>query len=118
MDNQIAKANRNKSLSWDFLTAQPDALAGFVAGVSAEELNRSLAYLEAGADLVAAIRDDRVRSELSVGLELARAGLLRATGRPLDVPAARALSARFEQCWLARARRGGLAESVAGLRLS
>ena len=118
LDNQIAKANRNKSLSWDFLTAQPDALAGFVAGVSAEELNRSLAYLEAGADLVAAIRDDRVRSELSVGLELARAGLLRASGRPLDVPAARALSVRFEQCWLARARRGGLAESVAGLRLS
>lgn len=118
LDNQITKANRNKSLSWDFLTAAPAALAGFTAGVSSEEMARSLAYLEAGADLVAAIRDDRVRHELAVGLELARAGLWRATGRPLDGPAARDLQARFEQAWLQRARRGGLAESVAALRLS
>ena len=117
LDDQIAKANRNKSLSWDFLTAQPAALAGFVAGVTPEELARSLAYLEAGTDLIAAIRDERVRTELTVGLELARAGLLRAAGRPLEGPAARALRERFEQSWLARARRGGLAESVAGLGL-
>lgn len=39
LDNQIAKANRNKSLSWDFLTAQPAALAGFVAGVTPPNLH-------------------------------------------------------------------------------
>lgn len=117
LDNQIAKANRNKSLSWDFLTAQPAALAGFVAGVTPAELARSLAYLEASADLVDAIQDNRVRSELSVGLELARAGLLRASGQPLNAAAACKLRERFEQTWLARARCGGLAESVAGLGL-
>ncbi len=117
LDNQIAKANRNKSLSWDFLTAQPAALAGFVAGVTPEEITRSLAYLEESAGLVGAIQDNRVRTELSVGLELARAGLRRASGQPLNAPAARELRERFEHTWLARARRGGLAESVAGLGL-
>ena len=117
LDNQIAKANRNKSLSWDFLTAPPAALAGFVAGVTAEDIAHSLAYLEEGAELVASIRDERVRDELAVGLELARAGLRRAAGQPIAGPAARDLQARFETAWLRRARRGGLAESVAGLRL-
>ena len=117
LDNQIAKANRNKSLSWDFLTAQPAALAGFVAGITPAELAHSLAYLEASAGLVDAIQDSRVRTELSVGLELARAGLLRASGQPLNATASRELRERFEHTWLARARRGGLAESVAGLGL-
>jgi len=117
LDNQIAKANRNKSLSWDFLTAQPAALAGFIAGVTPAELTRSLAYLEESASLVGAIQDNRVRTELSVGLELARVGLLRASGQPLIATAARELRERFEHTWLARARRGGLAESVAGLGL-
>ena len=114
LDNQIAKANRNKSLSWDFLTAQPAALAGFVAGVTPEEITRSLAYLEESAGHVDAIQDNRVRTELSVGLELARAGLRRASGQPLNATAARELRERFEHTWLARARRGGLADSVAG----
>ena len=117
LDNQIAKANRNKSLSWDFLTAQPAALAGFVAGVTPEEITRSLAYLEESAGHVDTIQDNRVRTELSVGLELARAGLRRASGQPLNATAARELRERFEHTWLARARRGGLAESVAGLGL-
>ena len=117
LDNQIAKANRNKSLSWDFLTAQPAALAGFVAGVTPAELARSLAYLEESAGHVDTIQDNRVRTELSVGLELARAGLRRASGQPLNATAARELRERFEHTWLARARRGGLAESVAGLGL-
>ena len=117
LDNQIAKANRNKSLSWDFLTAQPAALAGFVAGVTPEEITRTLAYLEESAGHVDAIQDNRVRTELSVGLELARAGLRRASGQPLNATAARELRERFEHTWLARARRGGLAESVAGLGL-
>ena len=117
LDKQIAKANRNKSLSWDFLTAQPAALAGFVAGVTPEEITRSLAYLEESAGHVDAIQDNRVRTELSVGLELARAGLRRASGQPLNATAARELRERFEHTWLARARRGGLAESVAGLGL-
>ena len=117
LDNQIAKANRNKSLSWDFLTAQPAALAGFVAGVTPEEITRSLAYLEESAGHVDAIQDNRVRTELSVGLELARAGLRRASGQPLNATASRELRERFEHTWLARARRGGLAESVAGLGL-
>jgi hexosaminidase len=118
LDNQIAKANRNKSLSWDFLTAAPAALAGFTAGVSPTELTRSLAYLEESASLVAAIQDSRVQAELSVGAELARAGLRRAAGQPLTTEASRELRERFERTWLARARRGGLAESVAGLGLA
>ena len=117
LDNQIAKANRNKSLSWDFLTAQPAAFAGFVAGVTTEELTRALTHLEASAALVDAIADPRVRTELSVGRELARAGLLRAAGQPLTTEAAHRLRERFAQAWLARARPGGLAESVAGLGL-
>ncbi len=117
LDNQIAKANRNKSLSWDFLTAPPAALAGFVAGVSPEEITRSLTYLDDATGLVAAIRDARVQAELAVGLALAQAGLLRAAGRPLAADAARRLRERYELAWLARARRGGLAESVAGLGL-
>jgi len=116
-DGCIAKANRNKSLSWDFLTAKPEALAGFTAGVSAEEFARSRTHLDEADALVAAIADTRIREELSVGLDLARAGLARAEGRPLGAAAASALRTRFEQAWLARARRGGLAESVAGLGL-
>jgi hexosaminidase len=117
LDNQIAKANRNKSLSWDFLTAQPAALAGFTTGVTAAELTGSLAYLEASAALVDAIADPRVRTELAVGRELARAGLLRAAGQPLATEAAHRLRERFAQAWRGRARSGGLAESVAGLGL-
>jgi hypothetical protein len=118
LDGQIAKANRNKSLTWDFLTAAPEALAGFVAGVSAAELSASRVHLEESARLVAAIADDRIREELAVGLELARAGLDRATGSPLSPAQAAELRARYEEAWLKRARRGGLAESVAGLRLA
>ena len=86
--------------------------------MSPTELTRSLAYLEESASLVAAIQDNRVQTELSVGLELARAGLRRAAGQPLTTEAARGLRERFERTWLARARRGGLAESVAGLGLA
>ena len=117
LDACIAKANRNKSLTWDFLTAKPEALAGFVADVTPEELAASHAHLDAGAALDDAIADARVREELSVGVDLARAGLRRAAGRPLDVTAAAELRRRFEAAWLARARRGGLAESAAGLGL-
>ena len=118
LDQQIAKAQRNKSLTWVFLTASPEALATFTAGVAGAELQASLNYLEESAALVHAIDDDTIREELLVGLELARAGLQRASGQPLDQTSAQLLRTRYEAAWRQRARPGGLAESVAGLRLS
>lgn len=118
LDQQIAKANRNKSLTWDFLTASPAGLAVLTADVNVGELQHSLNYLEESRGLVQAIADPLIREELLVGLELARAGLQRAGGQPLDQTSARVLQTRYELAWRQRARSGGLAESVAGLRLS
>lgn len=118
LDQHIAKVNRNKSLTWDFLTASPEALAALTADVTSAELQASLSYLEESAGRVLAIADPTIREELLVGLELARAGLQRAGGQPLEQTSARILQTRYEQAWRKRARPGGLAESVAGLRLS
>jgi len=112
LDGQIAKANRNKSLTWDFLTAKPEALAKFTEGVDAEELGRAWAYLDEAAPLLAAIASDDLREELTLGADLARAGLHRAQGNTLSRRERRSLIERYQAAWLKRARPGGLDESV------
>jgi hypothetical protein len=115
LDGQIAKANRNKSLTWDFLTAKPEAMTKFTEGVAEEELRRSWTYLDEAAPLVAAIADEPLREELALGADLARAGLHRAEGKALSRRERGALIERYQAAWLKRARPGGLDESVAVL---
>jgi len=115
LDGQIAKANRNKSLTWDFLTAKPEAMTKFTEGVAEEELRRSWTYLEEAAPLLAAIATADLREELTLGADLARAGLHRAEGKALSRRERGALIERYQAAWLNRARPGGLDESVAVL---
>jgi len=115
LDGQIAKANRNKSLTWDFLTAKPEAMTKFTEGVAEEELRRSWTYLEEAAPLLAAIATADLREELTLGADLARAGLHRAEGKALSRRERGALIERYQAAWLKRARPGGLDESVAVL---
>lgn len=112
LDGRIAKANRNKSLTWDFLTAKPDALAKFTEGVTAEEIAASQAHLTEAETLIAKIADATIRAELSLGARLAGAGLRRAAGRPVTAEEQAALKKEYESVWLRRSRPGGLAESV------
>ena len=112
LDGQIAKAHRNKSLTWDFLTAKPAALTQFTEGVTTEELQRAWTYLDAAAPLLAAITADDIRAELTLGADLARAGLHRAEGKTLSQRERGALTERYQAAWLKRARPGGLDESV------
>ena len=115
LDSQIAKANRNKSLTWDFLTAKTDALAKFTDGVSAAEIAASQAHLAEAEALVAKIIDATIRDELSLGARLAGAGLRRASGQAIAAEAQAGLKKEYESIWLRRSRPGGLSESVAGL---
>jgi hypothetical protein len=115
LDGRIAKANRNKSLTWDFLTAKPDALAKFTEGVSTAEIAASESHLAEAEALVAKIGDATIRAELSLGARLAGAGLLRAAGKAISAEERSRLTKEYEAGWLRRSRPGGLAESVAGL---
>ena len=115
LDGQIAKANRNKSLTWDFLTAKPDALAKFTDGVSAVEITASQAHLTEAEALVAKIADVTIREELSLGARLAGAGLRRAAGQSISTEEQARLKKEYEAVWLRRSRPGGLSESLAGL---
>lgn len=115
LDGRIAKANRNKSLTWDFLTAKPDALAKFADGVTREEIAASQAHLAEAEVLIAKIADATIREELSLGARLAGAGLRRAAGRPVAAEEQAGLKKEYEVAWLRRSRPGGLPESVAGL---
>ena len=115
LDSKITKANRNKSLTWDFLTAKPDALAKFTDGVSPAEIAASLAHLTEAEALVAKITDATLREELSLGARLAGAGLRRAAGQPIAAEEQARLKKEYEIVWLRRSRPGGLSESVAGL---
>jgi hexosaminidase len=112
LDGKIAKANRNKSLTWDFLTAKPDALAKFTDGVTPAEIAASLAHLADAQGLVAKIADATAREELSLGARLAEAGLRRAAGETIPEGEKARLKADYETVWLRRSRPGGLAEST------
>ena len=111
LDGNIAKANRNKSLTWDFLTAKPDALAKFADGVTPAEIAASQAHLEAAEALVAKISDATLREELSLGARLAGAGLRRAAGQTIAAGERERLTKEYASVWLHRSRPGGLAES-------
>jgi hypothetical protein len=112
LDGRIAKANRNKSLTWDFLTAKAEALPKFTEGVDGEELRRSWEHLEEGDRLLAEIKDTTLREELTLGSHLARAGLQRAQGITLSRRERATLIERYQAAWLKRARPGGLDESL------
>jgi hypothetical protein len=112
LDRRIAKANRNKSLTWDFLTAKAEALPKFTEGVDGEELRRSWEHLEEGDRLLAEIKDTTLREELTLGSHLARAGLQRAQGITLSRRERATLIERYQAAWLKRARPGGLDESL------
>jgi hypothetical protein len=111
LDGRIAKANRNKSLTWDFLTAKPDALAKFADGVAAAEIAASQAHLAEAEALIAQIADATLREELSLGARLAGAGLRRASGQTISAEKRAELTKEYEAVWLRRSRPGGLAES-------
>jgi hypothetical protein len=83
-----------------------------VAGVGREELERSRAHLDAAAPRLAAIADPTIREELSLGADLALAGLRRAEGGSARPEERETLRERFRTAWLKRARPGGLTESV------
>jgi hexosaminidase len=115
LDGRIAKVNRNKSLTWDFLTAKPNALAKLTDSVTTEEIAASYAHLAEAEHHIAQISDVTIRTELMLGAHLAGAGLRRAEGKGISVEAQVNLKKEFESVWLRRSRPGGLAESSAGL---
>ncbi len=112
LDGRIAKANRNKSLTWDFLTAKPDALAKFTDGVSSAEIAASQSHLAEAQALIAKIGDATIRAELSLGARLAGVGLLRADGKAISAEERARLTKEYEAVWLRRSRPGGLTESA------
>jgi len=115
LDGRIAKANRNKSLTWDFLTAKSDALGKFSDGVTPAEIAASQAHLAEAEALIAKIADATLREELSLGARLAGAGLRRAAGQSISTEEQTRLKKEYEVVWLRRSRPGGLSESIAGL---
>ena len=117
LDGKVGHAVRNKSLSWECLTADDAALAALARAVPPGEASAALGWLDAAGPLLAAIRDEGVREELRLGADLARAGLRRLLGRPASDEERAALRDRHRRSWLRRARPGGLEESVAGLNL-
>ena len=115
LDGKIAKANRNKSLTWDFLTAKPEALAKFTDGVTAAEITAAQTHLAEAEALIAQIADETIREELSLGARLAGAGLYRAAGQAISIEEQARLTKEYEVVWLRRSRPGGFSESAAGL---
>lgn len=113
LDRLVAHATRNRSLSWDLLTAEPASREALRGKVAPAELEASLSRLGEAAAKAAAIGEARVRAELALGIDLARAGFVRPDERGL-----RALEERYREAWLLRARPGGLDESVDLLRLA
>jgi len=113
LDRLVAHATRNRSLSWDLLAAEPAVREALRGKVAPAELEASLARLAEAAGKATAIGDVRARTELALGIDLARAGFVRPDDRGL-----RALEARYREAWLLRARPGGLDESVGLLGLA
>lgn len=117
LDSQVTYAIRNKSLSWEGLTAPAAALEALRAATSPAELNRACSWLDQAEPLLVAIKDEKVRAELNTGAAFARAGLLRLLGKPRSAADAQDLETRYRTTWLSRARPGGLDESVIALNL-
>ena len=117
LDGRIPVSIRNKSLSWELLCGDPAARAELGLRLAVPDVVKSLGWLGACADLVRRIGDARVREELLLGTMLAQAGLVTAGQRPPSEDTRRELAERHRRAWLARARPGGLAESLALLGL-
>lgn len=117
LDDQIPRAIRNKSLTWELQAGENAAQDTVRAVLTPTEIERSLNWLDRAADEVAAIGDARVRDELGVGISLARLGLTHSHQNPAPVATRETLAARYRHAWLQRARPGGLEESVGLLRL-
>jgi len=117
LDGRIPVSIRNKSLAWELLCGDPAARAELGLRLAVPDVVKSLGWLGACADLVRRIGDARVREELLLGTMLAQAGLITAGQRPPSEDTRRELAERHRRAWLARARPGGLAESLALLGL-
>ena len=117
LDGRIPVSIRNKSLTWELLCGDPAARAELGLRLAVPDVVKSLGWLAACADLVRKIGDARVREELLLGTMLAQAGLVTAGQRPPSEDTRRELAERHRRAWLARARPGGLAESLALLGL-
>jgi hypothetical protein len=115
LDGIIKKAFRNKSLSWEFLTAKPAALAIAVTDVPAEEMSASIAHTEEGRRLAGLLSDANLRDEIILGADLALAGLQRASGHALGAAERHRLLVEYNRVWAMRSRPGGLGESSQGL---
>jgi len=117
LDDQIPRAIRNKSLTWELQAGENASQDAVRAALSPAEIERSLGWLDRAAGEVADIGDARVRHELGVGVALARLGLVHSHREPAPVATRETLAARYRHAWLQRARPGGLEESVSLLRL-
>ncbi len=115
LDGVIKKAFRNKSLSWEFLTSKPAALAIAIADVPAEEMSASIAHAEEGRRLAGLLSDANLRDEIILGADLALAGLQRASGHALGAAERVRLLGEYDRVWAMRSRPGGLGESSQGL---
>lgn len=118
LDERIPIAIRNKSLSWELLCGDDAARAELGLKLPAPDVVRSLSLLEACDEQIRAIGDARVREELGVGTHLAKVALITAGQRPPPEETRRHLTERYRNAWLARARPGGLEESLSLLRLA
>ena len=115
LEEQITFKQRNRSLTWDFLTSDAPQLKSLVAQCRLEEIQQARQYLEAGIPLVAKIKSPQLRAELSLGMDLVQLGLQRALGINPEPHAQIQLSERYRQVWEKRARVGGLTESLTRL---
>lgn len=117
LDEKIPQSIRNKSLSWELLCGEDAARAALGLSLAVPDVLRSLSWLEGCDELIWEIKDARVREELGVGTHLAKVALITAGQCQPAEETRRRLAERYRGAWLARARPGGLEESLSLLRL-
>jgi len=118
LDERIPQSIRNKSLAWELLCGEDTARAALGLSLAVPDVLGSLSWLEGCDELIREIGDARVREELGVGTHLAKVALTTAGQCPPPEETRRHLAERYRRAWLARARPGGLAESLSLLRLA
>ena len=117
LDEHIPHTIRNKSLTWEMQTGDAASQEAIRRKLNRAESLSSIAWLETCEGLVQAIGDDRVRTELTVGIHLARLGLVHSPQQPASKETRLSLAEHYRATWLLRARPGGLEESIGLLRL-
>ncbi len=122
LDQVISSEIHNASLTWNLLfSSQPEILPKFVKdNFSENSLKDGIQYLSNLENQFSEVSktsgSQKVREELSIGLELSKIALgkglnfLSENYQKQNIPAD--LTDRFEASWLARARPGGLSESL------